>query len=115
MMTPKDLLDTMLGYLGFVVDIEETTNTAAFTPANLTKVGYTTNPLTDVCDIAALADSSDLRDHAKRIKEHALAHLVGYAASRAAIETRFSFSGTSSVIVATFPSASACQGKCVAA
>src|ERR1043166_9431186 len=26
MMTPKDLLDTMLGYLGFVVDIEETTN-----------------------------------------------------------------------------------------
>src|SRR4026209_1538506 len=26
MMTPKDLLDTMLGYLGFVVQIEETTN-----------------------------------------------------------------------------------------
>ena len=26
MMTPKDLLATMLGYLGFVVDIEETTN-----------------------------------------------------------------------------------------
>jgi len=26
MMTPKDLLDTLLGYLGFVVDIEETTN-----------------------------------------------------------------------------------------
>ena len=26
MMTPKDLLDTMLGVLGFVVDIEETTN-----------------------------------------------------------------------------------------
>ena len=26
MMTPKDLLDTMLGYLGFVVEIEETTN-----------------------------------------------------------------------------------------
>ena len=26
MMTPKDLLDTMLGYLGFVVDIEETIN-----------------------------------------------------------------------------------------
>src|SRR5881227_2754746 len=26
MMTPKDLLDTMLGYLGFVVDIEETKN-----------------------------------------------------------------------------------------
>ena len=26
MMTPKDLLDTMLGYFGFVVDIEETTN-----------------------------------------------------------------------------------------
>jgi spoIIIJ-associated protein len=26
MMTSKDLLDTMLGYLGFVVDIEETTN-----------------------------------------------------------------------------------------
>src|ERR1700752_5038675 len=27
---------------------------------------------------AALADSSDLRDHAKRIKEHALAHLDLY-------------------------------------
>src|SRR5262252_5549623 len=27
---------------------------------------------------AALADSSDLRDHAKRIKEHALAHLDQY-------------------------------------
>src|SRR5437588_1471183 len=27
---------------------------------------------------AALADSSDLRDHAKRIKEHALAHLDRY-------------------------------------
>src|SRR5205807_7541367 len=26
MMTPKDLLDTMLGYLGFVAEIEETTN-----------------------------------------------------------------------------------------
>jgi spoIIIJ-associated protein len=26
MMTPKELLDTMLGYLGFVVQIEETTN-----------------------------------------------------------------------------------------
>ena len=26
MMTPKDLLDTMLGFLGFVVQIEETTN-----------------------------------------------------------------------------------------
>jgi len=26
MMTPKDLLDTMLGYLGFVVQIEETMN-----------------------------------------------------------------------------------------
>jgi spoIIIJ-associated protein len=26
MMTPKDLLDTMLGYLGFVVQIEETSN-----------------------------------------------------------------------------------------
>ena len=26
MMTPKDLLDTMLGYLGFVVEIQETTN-----------------------------------------------------------------------------------------
>src|SRR5947199_10019694 len=26
MMTQKDLLDTMLGYLGFVVEIEETTN-----------------------------------------------------------------------------------------
>ena len=26
MMTPKDLLDTMLGYLGFVVQIEETKN-----------------------------------------------------------------------------------------
>ena len=26
MMTPKDLLDTMLGYLGFVVQIDETTN-----------------------------------------------------------------------------------------
>src|SRR5438309_10107883 len=25
-MTPKELLDTMLGYLGFVVQIEETTN-----------------------------------------------------------------------------------------
>src|SRR5580765_6165741 len=27
---------------------------------------------------AALADSSDLRDHAKRIKEHSLAHLDRY-------------------------------------
>src|ERR1044072_8067254 len=27
---------------------------------------------------AALADSSELRDHAKRIKEHALAHLARY-------------------------------------
>ena len=27
---------------------------------------------------AALADSSDLRDHAKRIKEHTLAHLDRY-------------------------------------
>src|SRR5215510_4003073 len=27
---------------------------------------------------AALADSSDLRDHAKRIKEHTLAHLDQY-------------------------------------
>ncbi|PYL22242.1 MAG: single-stranded DNA-binding protein, partial [Verrucomicrobia bacterium] len=26
MITPKELLDTMLGYLGFVVQIEETTN-----------------------------------------------------------------------------------------
>jgi spoIIIJ-associated protein len=26
MMTPKELLDTMLGYLGFVLQIEETTN-----------------------------------------------------------------------------------------
>src|SRR5207245_3587574 len=26
MMTPRELLDTMLGYLGFVVQIEETTN-----------------------------------------------------------------------------------------
>src|SRR5262245_15544758 len=26
MMTPKDLLDTMRGYLGFVVEIQETTN-----------------------------------------------------------------------------------------
>jgi len=26
MMTPKELLDTMLGYLGFVVQIDETTN-----------------------------------------------------------------------------------------
>src|SRR5262245_1506031 len=26
MMTPKDLLDTLLGYLGFVVQIEETSN-----------------------------------------------------------------------------------------
>jgi len=26
MMTPKELLDTMLGYLGFVVQIEETRN-----------------------------------------------------------------------------------------
>ena len=26
MMTPKDLLDTMLGYLGFVLQIEETKN-----------------------------------------------------------------------------------------
>jgi spoIIIJ-associated protein len=28
MMTPRDLLDTMLGYLGFVVQIEETKNEA---------------------------------------------------------------------------------------
>ena len=28
MMTPKDLLDTILGYLGFVVEIEESQNEA---------------------------------------------------------------------------------------
>jgi len=28
MMTPKELLDTMLGYLGFVVQIEESRNEA---------------------------------------------------------------------------------------
>jgi spoIIIJ-associated protein len=37
MMTPKDLLDTMLGYLGFVVQIEETTNEGG----NLTLQIYT--------------------------------------------------------------------------
>jgi len=37
MMTPKDLLDTMLGYLGFVVQIEEMKNEAG----NLTLQIYT--------------------------------------------------------------------------
>jgi spoIIIJ-associated protein len=36
-MTPKELLDTMLGYLGFVVQIEETTNEGG----NLTLQIYT--------------------------------------------------------------------------
>jgi spoIIIJ-associated protein len=37
MMTPKELLDTMLGYLGFVVQIEETSNEGG----NLTLQIYT--------------------------------------------------------------------------